>query len=105
MVAYELLTFPKSQTSSSQLLGTVNVPYKSTDGINKTIYLNVPVGFSFAGNVNSANPMTITVSNMVKPSTISVYKNGVLITTTTNTNADTNATSKQFILATPFVVS
>ena len=99
MVAYELLSFPKSQSANGQLLGTVNVPYKSTDSLNKTLSLNVPVGFSFVGNVGTANPMTITVANMVKPSTISVYKNGVLITTTTNSNADTNATSKQFVLA------
>ena len=104
MVAYETLTFPKSQStalnsSNGQLLGTASVPYHSTDGINKPIYLNVPAGFTFTGNVSTANPMTITVSNMTKPSTINVFKNGVFLTTTPNLDPYTSASSKQFVLA------
>jgi len=104
MVAYETLAFPKSQStalnsSNGQLLGTASVPYHSTDGINKPIYLNVPVGYSFTGNVSTANPMTITVSGMSKPSTINVYKNGVFLTTTANLDPSTSASSKQFVLA------
>ena len=104
MVAYESLTFPKSQStalnnSNGQLLGTASVPYHSTDGINKPIYLTIPVGFTFTGNVSTANPMTITVSNVTKPSSINVYKNGVFFTTTANLDPSTYNSSKQFVLA------
>ena len=104
MVTYTNLTFPKTQsasmTSPGLLIGTVSIPYKSTDNTNKQIIINCPVGFylSFQSGQNTA--MTITISNMVISTNLNVYKNGVSFGTTPN-NGSGGATSKQFTFANP----
>ena len=49
MVSYDNLTFPKTQSASMNspgvLIGTVSVPYRSTDNTNKEIIIKCPVGF------------------------------------------------------------
>ena len=103
MVTLTNLTFPQSQSTAlsttGTLIATVNVPYHSTDGSSKLITCTVPVGFSMSLTVYTAGADTITVSNIVTPTTINVYKNGVLVGTTPQMGTNSGATSKSFVLA------
>jgi len=100
MVVYTYLSFPVSSTPSV-LIGTANIPYVSTDGVNRSIQMTVPIGFSFSiGNLSVTNAMTITVT--VNPVTLAnVYKNGALVGTTnifSTPNNMSTTTTKQFVL-------
>ena len=103
MVTLTNLTFPQSQSTAlsttGTLIATVNVPYHSTDGSSKLITCTVPIGFSMSLTVYTAGADTITVSNIVPPTTINVYKNGVLVGTTPQMGTNSGATSKSFVLA------
>jgi hypothetical protein len=80
MVVYDAISFPAS-SSPTILLGTANVPYGSTDGVNRQIIVNTPVGISFSvGALVSPNAQTITATISAITS-VAVYKNGVSLTT------------------------
>ena len=100
MVVYTYLSFPITSTPSV-LIGTANIPYGSTDGVNRSIQITVPIGFLFSiGNLSVANGMTITIT--INPvSLANVYKNGTLIGTTnifSTPNNMSSTTLKQFVL-------
>jgi len=103
MVFGSNLNFPFSNTSSTQniLLATTTNQIKSTDGNFKCINLTCPIGvyLSFT-NPATSQAQTITVSMSI-PQNISVYKNGTLLTTTSNVAYNPlNATiTKSFILS------
>lgn len=78
MVVYDGISFPVS-ASPTILVATANVPYGSTDGVNRQINLNQPVGFSFrVGDSISPNAQTITATISAITS-VAVYKNGVFL--------------------------
>ena len=100
MVVYTYLSFPITSTPSV-LIGTANIPYGSTDGVNRSIQMTVPIGFLFSiGNLSVTNGMTITIT--INPvSLANVYKNGTLIGTTNIVSTPNNmssTTTKQFVL-------
>jgi len=80
MVVYDSIAFPAS-SSPTILVGTGSIPYGSTDGVNRSIQINTPVGFSFrVGALVSPNAQTITATISAITS-VAVYKNGVSLTT------------------------
>ena len=103
MVVFDYLSFPVS-SSPTVLIGTANIPYGSTDGVNRSIQINVPIGFYFrVQNLYVANGMTITAT--INPITsANVYKNGTLIGTVSNVGGSfTTATTKKFTLGSTIV--
>lgn len=83
--AYEFPVTQSANTGGSGNLG-VNVGQvivnAGTTDTNKKMTCNVPIGFSFSGNVSVAGANTFTVSNMTVPTICNVWKNGTFLTTT-----------------------
>lgn len=93
MVTVGVLSFPKTNTVQA-LVGTLNVPYHSTNGNYKLAFFNTTVNAFMSFTNYQAQPMTITV-NLSTSSSINVYKNSVLYGTTSNFGTD--SLSKGFV--------
>lgn len=104
MVVIETFTSPRNNSSALStngvLIGSVFSPYNSTDGINKKIKIQVPIGFSFTGNKYNATPTTLTFTMSIPvPTTCKVYKNGTLYQNIVVFQNDSNVTSKSFTVS------
>jgi hypothetical protein len=93
MVIVSTFNFPNSNSSVNAYMGSVLVPYDSTNG-NKQYNCNTPVSFKLNYTNYSTTAQTITVT-FTAPTLANVYKNGSLIGTTT-IGAYPSVTTKSF---------
>jgi len=97
MVIISTFNFPKSKTGLNVYIGSLNVPYDSTNG-NKQYITSIPVSFklNYTNYYTSAQVMTVSFTT---PTLSNVYKNGVLLGTTA-LNAYPSVNSKSFFVGT-----
>lgn len=79
------ISFPITGAAISCLMGTINVPYKSTSSTAiKSVNINVPVSFNFKFTNYQAQGQNITII-MNLPTSANIYKNGNFYQTKTIT--------------------
>ena len=85
-----VISYPVSQLLTNYKIYSASLPINWSNGSDRIINLSIPIGFIMDGSKLNLSNEVMTVSNFIKPTTITIDQNGSISTITTTPDNNLN---------------